>query len=61
MRVSDRDPEVLRLLTDHGIALGDSLYVRDVHASGAVTVDVGSGVHLLDAHVVAAIRVEATE
>ncbi|HTA10270.1 MAG TPA: metal-dependent transcriptional regulator [Streptosporangiaceae bacterium] len=61
VRVSDRDPEVLRLLTDLGIALGDSLHVRDVHASGAVTVDAGGGVHVLDPHVVAAIRVEANE
>jgi DtxR family Mn-dependent transcriptional regulator len=61
VRVSDRDPEVLRLLTDHGVSLGDSLHIRDVHPSGAVTVGVRSGVHLLDAHVVAAIRVEANE
>jgi DtxR family transcriptional regulator, Mn-dependent transcriptional regulator len=61
VRVSDRDPAVLRLLTDHGIALGDSLYIRDVHASGAVAVEAGSRVHLLDAHVVAAIRVQASE
>jgi DtxR family Mn-dependent transcriptional regulator len=59
VRVSDRDPDVLRQLTDHGVALGDSLHITDVHASGAVTVDVRSGAHLLDAHVVAAIRVEA--
>jgi DtxR family transcriptional regulator, Mn-dependent transcriptional regulator len=59
VRVSDRDPEVLRLLSDHGVALGDSLHIRDVHPGGAVTVDVRSGVHLLEAHVVAAIRVEA--
>jgi len=59
VRVSDRDPEVLRLLTDHGVSLGDSLHITDVHPSGAVTVGVRSGVHLLDAHVVAAIRVEA--
>jgi len=59
VRVSDRDPEVLRQLTECGVALGDSLYIRDVHGNGAVTVDVGSRVHLLDAHVVAAIRVEA--
>jgi DtxR family Mn-dependent transcriptional regulator len=61
VRVSDRDPEVLRLLTDHGVALGDSLHVKDVDSSGAVTVDVGSGVHRLEAHVVAAIRVEAAD
>jgi DtxR family transcriptional regulator, Mn-dependent transcriptional regulator len=61
VRVSDRDPEVLRLLTDHGVALGDSLDITEVHSSGAVTVNVRSGAHLLDAHVVAAIRVEANE
>jgi DtxR family transcriptional regulator, Mn-dependent transcriptional regulator len=59
VRVSDRDPEVLRQLTDHGVALGDSLCVTDVDPSGAVTVDVGSVVHLLDRHVVAAVWVEA--
>jgi hypothetical protein len=59
VRVSDRDPGVLRWLTDHGIALGDVLQVRQVRADGAVTVQAASGVHLLDAHVTAAIRVEA--
>ncbi len=59
VRVSDRDPQVLRLLTLHGIKLGDSLQISDVHASGAVIVEVQSGVHELDPHVVAAIRVEA--
>jgi DtxR family Mn-dependent transcriptional regulator len=61
VRVSDRDPDVLRLLTGHGVALGDDLYIRDIHPSGAVTVGVRSGVHVLDAHVVAAIKVEANE
>jgi DtxR family Mn-dependent transcriptional regulator len=61
VRVSDRDPEVLRLLTGHGVGLGDSLHIRDVHPGGAVTVGVRSGLHLLDAHVVGAIRVEADE
>jgi DtxR family Mn-dependent transcriptional regulator len=59
VRVSDRDPAVLRLLTDLGVKLGDSLHIADVQPSGAVTVAVRSGVHLLDAHAVAAIRVEA--
>ncbi|HET9893389.1 MAG TPA: metal-dependent transcriptional regulator [Streptosporangiaceae bacterium] len=59
VRVSDRDPQVLRLLTSYGVALGDDLCVRHVDPSGAVTVDVRSGVHELDAHAVAAIRVEA--
>ncbi len=61
VRVSDRDPAVLRLLTDHGIKLGDSLHIADIYPSGAVAVGVESGVHVLDAHVVAAIRVEADE
>jgi DtxR family transcriptional regulator, Mn-dependent transcriptional regulator len=60
IRVSDRDPAVLRVLTDHGVALGDNLRITDVHPSGAVTVDISSGSHVLDAHVVAAIRVEAS-
>lgn len=58
VRVSDRDPGVLRWLTGHGIALGDLLQVRQVRPGGAVTVEAASGVHLLDAHVTAAIRVE---
>ena len=61
VRVSDRDPGVLRWLTDRGIALGDVLDVRHVHPGGAVTVAARSGVHELDAHVTAAIRVEAGE
>jgi DtxR family Mn-dependent transcriptional regulator len=58
-RVSDRDPRVLRFLTDRGIALGDILEVREVRPGGAVAVQTPSGVHLLDATVTAAIRVEA--
>ena len=60
-RVSDRDPRVLRFLTDRGIALGDILKVREVRPGGAVTVQARSGVHLLDAPVAAAIRVEADQ
>ncbi len=59
VRVSDRDPAVLRLLTAYGVALGDDLRVRDTDPSGAVTVDVRSGVHRLPAHVVAAIKVRS--
>jgi len=59
VRVSDRDPSVLRLLTGYGVALGDDLRVSDTDPSGAMTVDVRSGVHRLPAHVVAAIRVQA--
>jgi DtxR family transcriptional regulator, Mn-dependent transcriptional regulator len=58
VRVSDRDPAVLRLLTGYGVALGDDLRVSDTDPSGAMTVDVRSGVHRLAAHVVAAIRVQ---
>jgi DtxR family Mn-dependent transcriptional regulator len=57
-RVSDRDPAVLRFLTDRGIALGDVLEVREVRPGGAVIVQAPSGTHLLDAHVTAAIRME---
>jgi DtxR family Mn-dependent transcriptional regulator len=59
VRVSDRDPEVLRFLTGRGIALGDILEVREVGSGGAVTVQARSGAHRLDARVTAAIRVEA--
>jgi DtxR family Mn-dependent transcriptional regulator len=58
-RVSDRDPGVLRFLSDRGIALGDPLEVRQVGPGGAVTVQASSGVHVLHAAVAAAIRVKA--
>jgi DtxR family transcriptional regulator, Mn-dependent transcriptional regulator len=58
VRVSDRDPEVLRLLASRGITLGEIVRVREVHPAGAVTVAARSGVHQLDVHVTAAIRVE---
>jgi DtxR family transcriptional regulator, Mn-dependent transcriptional regulator len=57
-RVSDRDPEVLRSLADRGITLGEILQVREVHPSGAVTVEARTGLHQLDVHVTAAIKVE---
>ena len=60
-RVSDRDPAILRFLTARGIALGDVLEVRQVGPGGAVTVQVRSGVHLLEAPVAAAIKVEAAQ
>jgi DtxR family Mn-dependent transcriptional regulator len=59
VRVSDRDPAVLRLLTGYGLALGDDLRVSDTDPSGGMTIAVRSGVHRLPAHVVAAIRVAA--
>ena len=57
-RVSDRDPAVLRFLTARSIALGDVLEVREAGPGGAVTVWARSGVHLLDAPLAAAIKVE---
>ena len=60
-RVSDRDPAILRFLTDRGIALGDVLEVREVGPAGAVTVQARSGTHLLDPRVAAAIKVEADQ
>jgi DtxR family Mn-dependent transcriptional regulator len=57
-RVSDRDPAILRLLSARGIELGDTLQVRELSPSGAVTIQARSGTHLLDAAVTAAIRVE---
>jgi DtxR family Mn-dependent transcriptional regulator len=58
-RVSDRDERILRFLSERGIALGDVLEVRHVRLGGAVTVQARSGVHLLDAAVAAAMKVEA--
>jgi DtxR family transcriptional regulator, Mn-dependent transcriptional regulator len=58
-RVSDRDPAVLRLLTALGIALGDVVQVREPFPGGGVVVAAPSGVHRLDAHVAAAMWVEA--
>ena len=60
-RVSDRDPAILRFLTDRGIAPGDVLEVRQVGPGGAVTVQARSGTHLLGAPVAAAIKVEADQ
>ena len=59
VRVSDRDPEVLRSLTACGVALGDDLHVRDIDPGGTVTVAVRSELRRLDAHAVAAIKVKA--
>lgn len=59
VRVSDRNPGILRFLSDRGIALGDVLEIRQIHPGGAVTVQARSGVHALGAAVAAAIRVEA--
>jgi DtxR family Mn-dependent transcriptional regulator len=57
-QVSDRNPGILRYLSEQGIALGDILEIRQLHPGGAVTVLAPSGTHLLEAAVAAAIRVE---
>ena len=61
VRVSDREPGVLRFLTARGIALDDILEVREVSPGGAVTVQAPSGLHQLDAPVSGAIRVGASQ
>ena len=58
-RVSDRDPGILRLLAGRGIALGDVLEVRQAGQGGDVIVQARSGMHVLEAAVAAAIRVQA--
>lgn len=60
-RVSDRDPGILRHLSERGIALGDIVEVRQVRPGGAVVVQARSGMHELRATVAAAIRVEAVQ
>jgi len=47
-----------RWLTEH-VTLGDVPGVRQVRAGGAVSIGAASGVHLLGAHVTAAIQVQA--
>lgn len=59
VRVSDRDPVVLRLLSERGIGLGDTITVTGLDSGGGAAVETRSGPHLFDAHVVAAIRVAA--
>jgi len=57
-RVSDRDPEVLRLLSSVGIAIGAVVSVIDRMDTGEVAVNVGGTIHLLPAPVVAVTLVD---
>jgi DtxR family transcriptional regulator, Mn-dependent transcriptional regulator len=59
VRVSDADPEILRLLTRLGIALGQEVEVlAEREAVGTLTVRVAGVTHALAASVIAAMRVE---
>lgn len=58
VRVSDADPEMLRYLSDRGIAPGALLTVIDRHPfGGAITVRVGEAEHHLGHQLAAAMRV----
>jgi DtxR family Mn-dependent transcriptional regulator len=58
-RVSDADPDMLRYLTDRGIALGCELAVVERQPfDGPLTVDVGGTAHVLGGRLADAMRVE---
>jgi DtxR family Mn-dependent transcriptional regulator len=57
-RVSDRYPDVLRLLTSYGISLGGSISVTARMGTGEVAVRVGGLRHVLPASAVATILVD---
>jgi DtxR family Mn-dependent transcriptional regulator len=58
-RVSDGDPEMLRYLTDIGIALGDDIRVVERQPfDGPITVEVGGSRHVLGGRLLQALRVE---
>jgi DtxR family Mn-dependent transcriptional regulator len=60
-RVSDSDPEMLRFLTDRGIAPGDALEVIDKQPfDGPLFVRFGDDVHVLGGELARAMRVEVT-
>ena len=59
MRVSDSDPEMLRYLSERGIAPGDALEVIDKQPfDGPVFVRFGEDVHALGGTLAHAMRVE---
>jgi len=58
VRVSDRDPEVLRILSANGIGLGTEFVVVDRGDDGSISVRVGHDTCTLASEVVRAIRVE---
>ena len=60
VRISDADPEMLRYLTERGIALGDAFEVVDKQPfDGPLFVRVGDSVHVLGGALARALRVEA--
>jgi DtxR family Mn-dependent transcriptional regulator len=61
VRVSDSDPEMLRWLSERGIAPGDRLEVRERQPfDGPLLVRFGSGDHALGGELVRMMRVETT-
>jgi DtxR family transcriptional regulator, Mn-dependent transcriptional regulator len=62
VRVSDSDPEMLRYLADHGIALGDRLEVVDCQPfGGPVFVRFGEREHPIGGALARAMRIETEE
>jgi DtxR family Mn-dependent transcriptional regulator len=60
-RVSDSNPEMLRFLTDRGIAPGDELEVTDKQPfEGPLFVRFGEAIHVLGGELARAMRVEVT-
>jgi DtxR family transcriptional regulator, Mn-dependent transcriptional regulator len=60
-RVSDSNPEMLRFLTDRGIAPGDQLEVIDKQPfEGPLFVRFGEAIHVLGGELARAMRVEVT-
>ena len=59
VRVSDSDPEMLRYLSERGVALGDALEVLERQPfDGPITVRCGSGEQVLGGRLAAAMRVD---
>ena len=59
VRVSDADPEMLRYLTERGVALGDSLVVLERQPfDGPVSVRLGEREHVFGGLLAAAMRIE---
>jgi DtxR family Mn-dependent transcriptional regulator len=58
VRVSDRDPGVLRMLSARGIGLGTEFIVLDHHDDGSISLELADTTCTLGPEVVRAIRVE---
>ena len=60
VRIPDADPEMLRYLSERGIALGDAFEVVDKQPfDGPLFVRFGDTVHVLGGALAGALRVEA--